>query len=278
MQTSAGQRSAISRTDYEALQRFLLDASGIVLNDGKEYLVSSRLGGIMRENGLASIGDLLNQVKGGRNAALRTGLIDAMTTNETFWFRDQSHFRFVSEEILPNAKGPMRIWSAACSSGQEPYNISMVVEDYKRANRGTFSSSVEILGTDISRKMLEEARKGKYCGVSAGRGLTAEQQQRYFIPSGDCLEVKPEIKSRVSFRDINLTQSYSLLGRFDVIFCRNVLIYFSTNQKKDIIERLAQALKPNGYLFLGSTESLLAHAGRFEMVNTHGGIGYRLSS
>ncbi len=268
----------ISRADYEALQRFLLDASGIVLNDGKEYLVSSRLGGIMREIGVATVGELLNQVKGGRNAALRTGLIDAMTTNETFWFRDQSHFRFLSEEILPHAKGPMRIWSAACSSGQEPYNISMVVEDYQRAKGGIFSNAVEILGTDISRKMLEEARKGKYCGVSAARGLTPEQQQRYFIPDGDCLEVKPEIRKRVSFRDINLTQSYSLLGRFDVIFCRNVLIYFSTTQKKDIIDRLAQALKPNGYLFLGSTESLLAHAGLFEMVNTHGGIGYRLRS
>jgi chemotaxis protein methyltransferase CheR len=170
----------------------------------------------------------------------------------------------------------MRIWSAACSSGQEAYNISMTVQEYLSTNLGRLSGGVEVIGTDISNRMLEEAKKGIYCGIAASRGLSAEQSQRYFIPRDDCLEVRPEIRRRVTFRYHNMTESYALMGRFDVIFCRNVLIYFSAEKKADIIERMARVLNPNGYLFLGSTESLTAHSDLFEMVSKGGGIVYRL--
>ncbi len=262
--------------DYQALQQFLEHASGIVLGDNKEYLVSSRLGRILRERGYANVGELLDQISAGRNPKMRREIIDAMTTNETFWFRDRTHFAIFTSNILPNATGPVKVWSAACSSGQEPYNISMAVEDYRSANLGRQIPSVEILGTDISSRMLEEARNGRYCGVSASRGLSVEERQRYFLVSGDCLEVKPEIRRRVTFRDFNLTQGYQTLGRFDAVFCRNVLIYFSSDQKEDIIRRIAKVLKPGGFLFLGSTESIIVHNDLFEMVHSHGGIGYRL--
>ncbi len=266
--------------DYEAFQEYLQGVCGILLGRGKEYLVTSRLSGLMNTNGIGSVGDLLRQVRTGRNQGLQVSIIDAMTTNETFWFRDVSHFEMLADMVFPDAVSkpgrPLRIWSSACSSGQEPYNISMTVQKYLSANPGRLSGGVEILGTDISSQILDEAKKGVYCGFSASRGMNADQQRRYFVAHGDCLEVRPEIRRRVSFRHQNITQNYALLGRFDVVFCRNVLIYFSAEKKSDIIDRIARSLNPGGYLFLGSTESLAAHSDLFDMVRHGGGIAYRL--
>lgn len=273
-------RHLLGPGDYEAFQNYLQGVCGIVLGHGKEYLVTSRLAALMRGNGITSVGELLKQVKSGGNQRLQVSVIDAMTTNETFWFRDMPHFQMLSDIVFPEMGAKpgrsMRIWSAACSSGQEAYNLSMTVQRYISANPGRLSGGVEILGTDISNRILEEAKKGVYCGLSASRGLGAEQSQRYFIAHDDCLEVRPEIRRRVTFRNQNITESYSLLGRFDVIFCRNVLIYFSAEKNADIIERMARVLNPQGYLFLGSTESLTSHSSLFEMVNHGGGIAYRL--
>ncbi|HHH39511.1 MAG TPA: protein-glutamate O-methyltransferase CheR [Sedimenticola sp.] len=270
----------LAQGDYEAFQRFLQEACGILLGTGKEYLVSSRLGGLMRKYDVATVGDLLEQLQTGRNPLLRTSIIDAMTTNETFWFRDAAHFRLLQGQVLPEFTARtgrrLRIWSAACSSGQEPYNIGMAVNEFQTLNPGRLKGVVEILATDISGSVLEEARKGVYCGLSASRGLDLDQRNRYFSRHGECLEVRPEIKRLVSFREFNLTRGYELLGRFDVIFCRNVLIYFSSSQKQDILQRMAHILNPGGYLFLGSTESLSPHCDQFEMVNEFGGIAYRL--
>ncbi len=270
----------ISREDYLAFQKFLEQASGIVLGDSKEYLVASRLSGLLREHGFGGLRDLLGHLNRGTDRRLRTAVIDAMTTNETFWFRDISHFRLLTERLLPEATGngrrPLRVWSAACSSGQEPYSISMTVQEYIGRNPGKLPGDLEVVATDLSTKVLAEARKGVYCGMSVSRGLEAEQRRRFFQPRGDCLEVRPEIRRRVQFREMNLAASYALLGRFDFIFCRNVLIYFSADRKADILQRMAQALNPGGYLFLGSTESLSAHSDRFEMVSGLGGIIYRL--
>ncbi len=280
MQEMSVKKGILSQSDYKAFQDFLQDACGIVLGAGKEYLVSSRLGSLMRHYDIATVGDLLNQLSYGRNPSLKTGIIDAMTTNETFWFRDMAHFNLLERRILPelsNRPGQrLRIWSAACSSGQEPYNISMVVEEFRAHNRGCFGNVTEIVATDISKRVLDEARRGVYCGMSASRGLSAEQSSRYFIKNGDCLEVRPEFKRQVSFRHANLTQGYELLGRFDVIFCRNVLIYFSRIQKQDILSRMARILNPGGYLLLGSTESISGHSDQFEMISESGGIVYRL--
>ncbi|MEJ2402922.1 MAG: protein-glutamate O-methyltransferase CheR [Candidatus Thiodiazotropha sp.] len=276
------QRSmAISPAEYESFRNYLQDACGILLGSGKEYLVSSRLNGIMRESGVGSLNELTKMIKSPSQARMKVRVIDAMTTNETFWFRDIGHFILLKETILPDLNkqrggGAIRIWSAACSSGQEPYNISMIAEDYQ-SMKGA-GRAVQIQATDISSKVLDEARKGVYCGLAVERGLTLDQQRRYFIPKDKCLEVKPEIKRRVSFRSQNLAENYQSLGRFDVIFCRNVLIYFSNDLKKDIVERMANALNPGGYLFLGSTESLNQVTNRFEMKVGHGGISYRLKA
>jgi chemotaxis protein methyltransferase CheR len=270
----------ISRDDYRAFQGFLETASGIVLGDNKEYLVASRLSGLMRERGLDSLSGLLRILRSNADSVLRTAVIDAMTTNETFWFRDPPHFRLLTEIMLPataaRQRGPARIWSAACSSGQEPYSISMAVQEYEMRNPGRLPGGAEITATDISTRMLSQARRGEYCGMAVSRGLEAERRRQFFVPRGDCLEVRPDIRRRIRFRELNLAGSYSLLGRFDVIFCRNVLIYFSSDLKADILDRMAQVLNSGGFLLLGSTESLSGHSDRFEMITGHGGIVYRL--
>lgn len=276
------QRAKLSSSDYQAFRKFLEEACGIVLGADKEYLVSSRLGGLMGDFGITTYSDLIAQLQSGRNSRLKTAIVDAMTTNETFWFRDMAHYRMMEEKLLPElTQKPgqrIRIWSAACSSGQEPYNISMILQDFQSRNLGKLSPSSEIVATDISTAILADAKRGVYSGMAASRGMSADQQHRYFIERDDALEVKPEIKKRVNFRELNLTKGYELLGRFDLIFCRNVLIYFSHDQKSDIINRMARSLNPGGYLFLGSTESLSTHTDRFEMVSALGGICYKLKA
>jgi chemotaxis protein methyltransferase CheR len=267
----------LQQQDYLDLRDYLQKHSGILLGDGKEYLVSSRLGKLLRDFRLDSFAELVRELKGGANGRLRTAVVDAMTTNETFWFRDPSHFQFLTQAILPERSaepGAFRVWSAACSSGQEPYSLCMMMDEFRKKNFG-FKRQLEITATDLSEQILAEAAKGVYCGMATVRGLSPEQRKRYFIPQGDCFEVNPELRRAVSFRKLNLMDSYAGMGRFDVIFCRNVLIYFSAATKADVIARMAQALKPRGYLFLGSTESLIDSTGQFEMVTGHGGIVYR---
>ncbi|MGD8913483.1 MAG: protein-glutamate O-methyltransferase CheR [Candidatus Thiodiazotropha sp.] len=275
------QRSAtITATEYDAFKSFLQQACGILLGSGKEYLVASRLNNIIKEAGVESLGALLKMIQSPAHSRLKVKVIDAMTTNETFWFRDIGHYILLKETILPDLNqqkgGSIRVWSAACSSGQEPYNISMIAEEYGIVK--PLARPVQIIATDISSQVLSEARAGVYCGLSVERGLTTEQKNRFFLPKDRCLEVKPEIKRRVSFSSLNLASSYQGLGKFDVIFCRNVLIYFSNELKRDIVERMANALNPGGYLFLGSTESINQLTNRFEMKVGHGGISYRLKS
>ncbi|MBF0255566.1 MAG: protein-glutamate O-methyltransferase CheR [Gammaproteobacteria bacterium] len=267
----------LQQQEYCDLRDYLQKASGIVLGEGKEYLVSSRLGKLLREHRLDSFAELVRELNSGRNPRLRTLVVDAMTTNETFWFRDMAHFQLLTEVIMPERAaepGAFRVWSAACSSGQEPYSLSMVMDDFRKKNIG-YRRSVEITATDLSEQMLADAAKGLYCGMATVRGITPEQRKRYFVPRGDCFEVNPDLRRVISFRKQNLMDSFAGLGRFDVIFCRNVLIYFSAATKADVIARMAQSLKPRGYLLLGSTESLSDSQGNFEMVTGHGGIVYR---
>ena len=270
----------ISAKEYQAFQIFLQRACGILLGSGKEYLVASRLNNLLVETGITTLSALMARLESSHAGDLKVRVIDAMTTNETYWFRDLGHFTLLRDTILPDLnkkQGPaIRIWSAACSSGQEPYSISMVVEEHRNGCQMNSGRQVEILATDISTKVMDEARKAIYCGMAIDRGLTSEQRQRYFKPLQDCYEVHPDIRRRVQFRHFNLADSFDNLGRFDVIFCRNVLIYFSNDLKKGIIDRLTKALNPGGYLLLGSTESLNQHTERFQMQVATSSIAYRL--
>lgn len=180
---------------------------------------------------------------------MRERVIDAMTTNETLWFRDVHPFEIFKQVILPELalrqKHTLRIWSAACSSGQEPYSLSMALQEYLWSKPGGLPLGAEILATDISASMLKEAQSGVYEAASLARGLSSERQQRFFEPQGQGLwRAKNEIRARVQFKEWNLKQSFGALGKFDVIFCRNVLIYFSNKLKQDILRRIAAIRLP----------------------------------
>ncbi|PID42355.1 MAG: chemotaxis protein [Gammaproteobacteria bacterium] len=273
-----------SPDEYNAFKDFLESACGILLGENKQYLVKSRLHKIMEAEKSDSLADLVNRLKPGLaslNSGLRESVIDAMTTNETLWFRDNHPFRILSDIIIPEISEkigaqPMRIWSAACSTGQEPYSVAMIVDEYKRARPAGLRGGVNIVATDISRRVLENAKTGTYEMLAIGRGLSTERQERYFRKNPDGLwQVNREIQKSVDFRVLNLLEGYSSLGKFDVIFCRNVLIYFSADLKKDILSRMHGALKPGGYLVLGASESLNTLTDKYEMVHCSPGIIYR---
>jgi len=273
-------RSPISPEDYERFRVFLEDACGITLGDNKQYLIASRIGPLLDEYRIPSVGALVERLRCERQPALYERIVDAMTTNETLWFRDGFPFEILKQVILPEQvrqKGiGLRLWSAACSSGQEPYTLSMCVEEYFRANPAPLASNVQIIATDLSPSMLEQARAGVYDAAAMARGLSEERKRQFFQERFGRWEVRDGIKRRVSFREHNLMQSFEPLGKFQVIFCRNVLIYFSADLKRDILARLAAALHPGGYLFLGAAEAITGYSDAFEMLRLPQGIVYRL--
>ena len=263
--------------EYKNFQSFLEKACGIVLGDNKHYLVSSRLHRLMKESNIPTLQTLVDTLNKSLNSALRTKVIEAMTTNETLWFRDTYPFQVLSETIFDEykqqRKNSVRIWSAACSSGQEPYSMSMIADEYAKKNPGF---KLDVVATDISQAILNEAKEAKYDALALARGLSEERKRQYFSPVGDQWQVNANIRSRVNFREINLLQSYTALGKFDAIFCRNVLIYFSAESKTDILTRMAQSLNPRGFLMLGASESIAQYSDRFEMVRVSTGVVYRL--
>lgn len=273
--------SAIPAQDYDLFRRYLQDACGIVLGENKQYLVSSRLSPLMRTQDIGSLSSLVEQIRSPRGNELRQAVIDAMTTNETLWFRDAYPFQVLTEQIFPQYKGqisPLRIWCAACSSGQEPYSISMATEEYGLKAPGAFPGGVQIIGTDISAQMLKASEQGIYDPLALIRGLSEERKQRFFepLPDKDRWQVKAAVRRRATFKALNLMESYAALGRFEIVFCRNVLIYFSPELKAQIIDKIANQLHPRGYLFLGASESMAGLSERFEMIRCHPGIVYRL--
>lgn len=271
---------SISSRDYDSFRAFLEDACGIVLGENKHYLVASRLNRLLKEMEIESVGELIDHMKMKPRSGIRERIIDAMTTNETFWFRDNHPYELLKDLIFPEVAkrkpSKVRIWSAASSSGQEAYSISMIAQEYMQTRPGSLSNNIEIVGTDISPTMLELARSAKYDALALSRGLSPERKKRFFNQMDDCSEIKPEIRNRVRFTELNLMNSYATLGKFDVVFCRNVLIYFSADLKKDILRRISQTLVPGGYLFLGSTETIASYSEDFETVRHGTGIVYKL--
>lgn len=271
---------ALDNLEFEQFRVFLEKVSGIQLGENKQYLVISRLSKLMEQQGIKTLGELTSLIQSQPRGGLREQVVDAMTTNETLWFRDTYPFEVLRQRVLPeliktNPGQRLRIWSAACSSGQEPYSLSMTLDEFERSNPGQLKGGAQILATDLSPSMLSACKAAEYDSLAIGRGLSNERLQRYFDAVGTGRwAVKPAIRNRVEFRPLNLLESYASLGRFDVIFCRNVLIYFSPEVKKDILRRFHAALKPGGYLFLGASEALNGLPDLYQMVQCNPGIIY----
>lgn len=275
-------RENVDQLEFDQFRQFLEDACGISLGDNKQYLVTNRMRRLMDDHKIATFGELVRSLRQGLHRKLKEQVIDAMTTNETFWFRDIYPYDHLKNNLFPqlmspNNKmfGPVRIWSAACSSGQEPYSISIMAEEYKLKNMGTLPRPVQIVATDLSTTVLEQARQGEYDKLSVMRGLSNERLDRFFDKADNNWRVKSVLRDRIDFRPINLMDSYTGLGKFDIIFCRNVLIYFNGDLKRQILQKIHAALKPQGILYLGSSEGLAGASDLFEMVRCEPGILYK---
>lgn len=265
---------------YEEFCVYLEKNSGICLGASKQYLVSSRLRKLMAEHQISNLRALIQLIDKPGQSKIKTQVIDAMTTNETLWFRDNHPFRILEEMLLPEfyakkSARPLRIWSAACSTGQEPYSMSMVIHDYKQRNR-ILASGEKIVATDISPSAVEQAKSGEYASLAIGRGLDPERLKKHFTETaGGRFKIKPNIAAPIEFRLLNLQDSYALLGKFDIVYCRNVLIYFTAEFKKDILTRIHATLNPGGYLLVGASEAVNGLSDLYEMVHCRPGIIYR---
>ncbi len=245
--------------DYEYLRKVLKDLSGLDLSADKQYLIESRLLPLARKSGIADIGDLVQKMKGG-SSALISQVVEAMTTNETFFFRDKVPFDHLRDTIMPEvlraraARKSIRIWCAAGSTGQEPYSIAMCLKEMGAALAGW---RIEILATDLSQEVLEKSKAGIYSQFEVQRGLPIQLLVKYFKQIGELWQINPELRGMVQHRQLNLLHDFSQLGTFDIIFCRNVLIYFDQDTKSRIFARLAKAIEPDGFLVLGAAETVV---------------------
>jgi chemotaxis protein methyltransferase CheR len=249
----------VTPLDYEYLRKSLKERSGLDLSPDKQYLVESRLMPLARRSGLGGISDLVQKMRSGAES-LTVQVVEAMTTNETFFFRDKIPFDNLTDGVLPGliqsraSRRSLRIWSAACSTGQEPYSIAMALREYGAALAGW---RIEIVATDLSQEVLEKSKAGLYSQFEVQRGLPIQLLVKYFTQLGEFWQLSADIRGMVQHRQLNLLQDFSHLGKFDVIFCRNVLIYFDQETKTTIFERLARMLEPDGTLMLGAAESVV---------------------
>jgi len=268
----------IEHHEYDAFRRFLEKRCGIVLGENKQYLVRSRLSPLLKRYQFATMSELVEKVVNGYNHALQNEVIDAMTTNETLWFRDNYPYEILKHELfkrLSSLNRPIKIWSAACSSGQEPYSIAMTALEYSQTIRSNLHNKIQITGTDISSDMLKCCQMAEYDSLSLSRGLSDERKRQFFETSSNgMMRVKADVRKMANFQSINLLEPYRGLGPFDIVFCRNVLIYFSAEVKRKILQQIADVIQPEGILFLGASESISGVTDSFRMVRTGSGLYY----
>jgi chemotaxis protein methyltransferase CheR len=266
--------------DFNLFQSLLKQRSGLVLTMDKAYLLESRLMPVARKWHFKGIEELAASVRAKREERLLRDITEAMTTNESSFFRDSKPFDQFRQFVLPGllngraSQKRIRVWSAACSSGQEAYSLAMVLQEEKAKLAGW---TIEIVGTDISTEMLDKAKAGQYTQFEVQRGLPINHLVKYFRQMGDKWEISPEIRRMVSFKEWNLLKDLSPLGQFDVVFCRNVLIYFDQPTKTLVLESIAKLMPQDGVLYLGGAETVLGITDKFKPVEGQRGI-YQLAN
>jgi len=268
----------VTPPDYEYLRKLLKDHSGLDLSADKQYLIESRLVPLARKCGLNGIPDLVAKAKAGSSSHIAQ-VVEAMTTNETFFFRDKVPFDHFRDTMMPEvlkaraARKSLRIWCAAGSTGQEPYSLAMCLKEMSAALAGW---RIEIVATDLSQEVLEKSKAGIYSQFEVQRGLPIQMLVKYFKQTGELWQVNPELRAMVQHRQLNLLHDFSQLGTFDVIFCRNVLIYFDQDTKIAIFNRLARSVEADGFLVLGAAETVVGLTDTFKPVPERRGL-YRPS-
>jgi chemotaxis protein methyltransferase CheR len=261
--------------DYEYLQKLLKARSGLVLSAEKHYLVESRLLPVARKNGLFNLTGLVSRLRGPEAEALTVEVVEAMTTNESLFFRDKVPFDHFRETIIPSllAARPssrrIRIWCAAAATGQEPYTLAICLKEMGKELKGW---RVEIVATDLSTEVLEKAKSGIYSQFEVQRGLPVLMLIKYFSQVGETWQIAPELRAMVKFQPFNLLHDFGALGTFDVVFCRNVLIYFDQQTKTAVLERIAGSTERDGYLVLGGAETVVGLTKRFAPVADKRGL------
>ncbi|MBN8531131.1 MAG: protein-glutamate O-methyltransferase CheR [Alphaproteobacteria bacterium] len=261
--------------DFDLIADILKKRSGLTLTREKVYLLETRLLPVARQFGFDTLELLIQAIRKQPNEAMLVEITEAMTTNESSFFRDIKPFEQFRRTVLPRLiedakdKRSVRIWSSACSTGQEPYSLAMSLMEEAGKMIGW---DYEIIATDISRKVLEKAEKGEYTQFEVQRGLPIQMLVKYFTQSGESWRLNSSVRARVRFQYLNLLEDFNNLGRFDIIFCRNVLIYFDAPTKTKVLERLTRSLQPKGFLFLGSAETILGLTDKLKPVDGERGI------
>jgi chemotaxis protein methyltransferase CheR len=265
----------VTPMEYDYLRKLLKERSGLVLSSDKQYLVESRLLPIARKSGLTGLGELVQKIKTPGTEALIVEVVEAMTTNESFFFRDKIPFDHFREAIMPSLVAArakqrrVRIWCAAASTGQEPYSLAMCLKEMAGQISGW---RVEIIATDLSHEVLEKAKAGIYSQFEVQRGLPIQLLVKYFTQIGETWQIAPEIRSMVQYRPFNLLSDFGQLGIFDVVYCRNVLIYFDQQTKVDVLERIARIAEPDGFLVLGAAETVVGLTEAFKPIPERRGL------
>jgi chemotaxis protein methyltransferase CheR len=265
----------VTPLDYDYLRKLLKDRSGLTLSADKQYLVESRLLPVARKAGVEGLGGLVQKLKSPGVEPLIVEVVEAMTTNESFFFRDKipfDHFRTTIMPALLTSRAKerqIRIWCAAASTGQEPYSLAICLKEMANQIAGW---RIEILGTDLSTEVLEKAKAGIYSQFEVQRGLPIQMLVKYFTQVGETWQIAPELRAMVQYKPLNLLQNFSHLGVFDVVFCRNVLIYFDQETKIDVFNRLAKVMPQDGFLLLGAAETVVGLTDAFKPLTEQRGL------
>jgi chemotaxis protein methyltransferase CheR len=265
----------VSPYDYEFVRHLVRERSGLVLASDKQYLVESRLLPVARKAGLTSVSDVVQRLKRPDSQAFVTEVVEAMMTNESFFFRDKIPFEHFRDTMIPTLMAAragqrrIRIWCAAASTGQEPYSLAICVKELGQLLAGW---RIDILATDLSTEVLEKAKSGIYSQFEVQRGLPIQMLIKYFNQVGETWQVAPELRAMVQFRPFNLLNDFSILGTFDIVFCRNVLIYFDTQTKVGVFNRMVRVIERDGYLVLGAAETVIGLTDSFKAVPERRGL------
>jgi len=260
--------------EFDYVAKLLKDRSGLIITPDKSYLLESRLTPVARKRGLKGLDELMSGLRSAGEDLLRE-ITEAMTTNESFFFRDIKPFDQFRTMVLPKmlearaARKSFRIWSAACSSGQEAYSLAMILKEEGARLAGW---KIEIVGTDLSNEMLEKAKAGLYSQFEVQRGLPIQLLVKYFKKANDMWQIDPAIRAMVQFREYNLLHDLKPLGQFDVVFCRNVLIYFDQPTKTRVLDNIDRVMSDDGFLYLGGAETVLGISDKFKPVPEQRGV------